>query len=103
MLPRVREIVSVKPYKVVCLWNTGELREVDFGPYLDEAKPHSPINRLADTQVFLSVKTDGRTLYWDNLLTMIDYDGSQHPAPLDFDPDVMYRQSRLSEVAQTEI
>ena len=95
MLPRVRKIIGVEPYKVTCLWNTGEIREVDFEPCLTDAKHYSPINRLADPQLFETVQTDGRTLYWDNLLTMIDYDGSQHPAPLDFDPDVMYRQSRL--------
>jgi len=95
MLPRVQKILAVEPYKVVCLWNTGEVREVDFEPYFVETKPHSPINKLADRQVFNNVKTDGRTLYWDNLLTMIDYDGSHHPAPLDFDPDVMYQRSQI--------
>ncbi len=95
MLPRVKTILSVKPYKITCLWTTGEVREVDFHPYLAESKPQSPIARLADAKLFGEVKTDGRTLYWDNLLTMIDYDGSHHPAPLDFDPDVMYQRSRL--------
>ena len=95
MLPRVKTIRSVKSYKVTCLWNTGEVREVDFQPYIKESRSQSPIARLADKQLFSEVKTDGRTLYWDNLLTMIDYDGSQHPAPLDFDPDVMYKRSRL--------
>lgn len=95
MLPRVKTILSVEPYKITCLWNTGEVREVDFKPYLTEFKPQSPIARLADKRLFSEVKTDGRTLYWDNLLTMIDYDGSQHSAPLNFDPDVMYQRSRL--------
>ncbi|MBO0937301.1 DUF2442 domain-containing protein [Fibrella sp. HMF5335] len=95
MLPRVKSILAVEPYKVTCLWNTGEVREVDFQPYLAESKPQSSIARLADKQLFSEVKTDGRTLYWDDLLVMIDYDGSQHPAPLDFDPDVMYQRSRL--------
>jgi hypothetical protein len=94
MLPRVIKIIAVKPFKVVCLWNTGEIREIDFNQYLTEAIPQSPVSKLVDDVLFTSVKTDGRTLYWDNLLTMIDYDGSQHPAPLDFDPDVLYQRSR---------
>lgn len=97
MVARVITILSVEPYKVTCLWNTGEVREVDFQPYLTESKPQRPIARLTDKQLFSEVKTDGRTLYWDNLLTMIDYDGCQHPAPLDFDPDVMYQRSQLVE------
>lgn len=95
MLPRVKTILSVEPYKVTCLWTTGEVREVDFQQYLNDSQPQSPIARLTDKSLFSKVKTDGRTLYWDGLLTMIDYDGSLHPAPLDFDPDVMYQHSRL--------
>ncbi|WP_018623092.1 DUF2442 domain-containing protein [Spirosoma luteum] len=97
MLPRIRQIISVKPYKVICLWSTGEVREVDLQPMLAESttKPYSPVNKLLDKKLFTQVKTDGRTLYWDDLLTMIDYDGSEHPAPLDFDPDVIYERSRL--------
>ena len=95
MLPRIKSILSVEPYKVTCLWNTGEIHEVDFQTYLAESKPQSPVARLADKQLFNEVKTDWRTLYWDNLLTIIDYDGSRHPAPLDFDSDVMYLNSRL--------
>lgn len=95
MLPRVKSILSVEPYKVTCLWNTGEVREIDFQTYLTESKPHGPVALLSNEQLFKEVKTDGRTLYWDNLLTMIDYDGSQHPAPLDFDPDMIYQNSRL--------
>jgi hypothetical protein len=97
MLPRIRQILSVKPYKVTCLWNTGEVREIDLQPFLADsaAKPNSPVNKLLDKHLFEQVKTDGRTLYWDNLLTMMDYDGSNKPALLDFDPDVMYERSRL--------
>ena len=99
MLPRIRQILSVYPYKVTCLWNTGEVREVDLQPFLTDSatKPNSPVNGLIDKQLFEQVKTDGRTLYWDNLLTMIDYDGIRKPAPLDFDPDVLYKKSRLVE------
>lgn len=97
MLPRIRQILSVDPYKVTCLWSTGEVREIDLQPFLADSagKPGSPVNQLVDKHLFEQVKTDGRTLYWDNLLTMIDYDGTRKPAPLDFDPDVMYERSRL--------
>ncbi|RRB00147.1 DUF2442 domain-containing protein [Larkinella rosea] len=95
MLPRIKQILLIEPYKVICLWNTGEVREVDLQTAINESKPQSPVAKLVDKQLFKQVKTDGRTLYWDDLLTMIDYDGSRKPAPLDFDPDVMYERSRL--------
>ncbi len=62
MLPRVKTVLSVEPYKVMCLWNTGEVREVDFQPYLTESKPQSPTAHLADKQLFSEVKTDRITL-----------------------------------------
>ena len=96
MPPRIKTILSVEPsHKVTCLWNTGEVREVDFQLYLTGSKSQGSIARLADKQLFDEVKIDGRTFYWDNLLTMVDYDGGHYPAPLDFDPDVMYEHSRL--------
>lgn len=70
MLPRVQTILFAEPYKITCLWNKGEVREVDFQPYLTESKSQSPIARLTDKQLFSQVKTEGRTLYWDNLLTI---------------------------------
>lgn len=95
MLPRIKKIMAVEPYKVVCLWSTGEVRQVDLQSYITDSRPQGPIARLADAHLFGQVKTDGRTLYWDDLLTVIDYDGSQKPAPLDFDPDTLYATSRL--------
>lgn len=57
MLPRVKTIRLVEPYKVTCLWNTGEVREVDFQPYLTKSRPQGPVARLADKQLFSEVKT----------------------------------------------
>ncbi|WP_128548054.1 DUF2442 domain-containing protein [Larkinella soli] len=95
MLSRVKQILSVELYEVTCLWNTGEVRAIDLQSIIATSKPQSQISKLQDAAVFNQVKTDGRTLYWDDLLVMIDYDGSRRPAPLDLDPDVLYQQSRL--------
>ncbi len=58
MLPRINRIVSVEPYKVTFLWNTGQVREVDLQPMLakSSSKPNSPINKISDKQLFKQVK-----------------------------------------------
>lgn len=94
-LPRIRKILAVEPYKVTCLWSTGEVREVNLEAYVKTARPQGPIARLSDAHLFNQVKTDGRTLCWDDLLTLIDDSGAPESAPLDFDPDAMYAMSHL--------
>ena len=94
MLPRITQILSVEPYRVDCQWNTGEIKTIDFSDFLNEYqnKPNSVYSKLLSQDVFKRVRLDkiGRTLCWDNLITMKDYDGIIKPAPLDFCPDVLY-------------
>lgn len=54
MLPRIHQIISVTPYKVICLWNTGEIREIDLQPLLTDSimRPNSPVNRLFNKELF---------------------------------------------------
>ena len=97
MLPRIESIVSVKGYSVIARWNTGELRLIDFTPILEPflKKKNSTLGRLSEPGTFSKVKLDpeARTLYWDDLLTLQNPDGSTEPAPLDFCPDVLFERS----------
>ena len=99
MLPRIESIVSVQGYSVIARWNTGELRSIDFMPILEpfKQKKNSTLGRLSDLETFSKVKLDpeARTLYWDDLLTQQNPDGSTEPAPLDFCPDVLFERSVL--------
>ncbi len=94
MLPRITQILSVEPYKVQCQWTTGESKTIDFSNFLQEyqEKPQFVYAKLLDKSIFNKVRLDevGRTLCWDNLITMRDYDGIIKPAALDFCPDVLY-------------
>lgn len=94
MLPRITQILSVEPYKVQCQWTTGEFKTIDFFDFLQEyqEKPQFVYAKLLDKSIFKRVRLDevARTLCWDNLTTMRDYDGIIKPAPLDFCPDVLY-------------
>ncbi|MCU0471503.1 MAG: DUF2442 domain-containing protein [Arcicella sp.] len=94
MLPRITKVLEVEPYKIKCLWSTGEYKTVDFSDFLKDYqdKPSFVFHKLLDKSVFKTVRLDevGKTLCWDNLTTMKDYDGSIKPAPIDFCPDVLY-------------
>jgi len=97
MILKVKEIIEVLPFKMKVLFNTGEVREVDFGKiFRGEIKnPKSVLNKLKDEKIFMQAKLnpEWEIVYWDDLTTCIHLDGSRTPAPLDLSPDFMYEHS----------
>ena len=83
MLHFIRKIIEVKPYKVTCLFNTKEIREIDLEPTLKKFST-SNVSQLKDHNYFQTVKLDSYgTLCWEN--------------GVDFCPDVLYSISILVE------
>jgi hypothetical protein len=78
----IKNIISVEPYKVVCLYNTGEVREIDMKKMLEDYAASSTFFKpLLKAEYFKSVKLDSYgTLSWDN--------------EIDFCPDVLYQNSK---------
>ena len=95
MLPRINEVLEVEFSKVKTRWNNQEVRWVNFSNILSEIAASSTFSQLLNKETFAKVKTDGRTLYWDKLALIQDYDGSIKPASLDFCPDVLYQNIQL--------
>ena len=97
MLPRIESIISIEGFSIITKWNTGEVRLIDFLPILHpfKEKKNSSMGKLNDPALFSKVKHDpiAKTLYWDDLLTLRNPDGSTEPAPLDFCPDVLFSRS----------
>ena len=95
MNPRITEILSVEPFVIKSLWTDGQVRVTDFGKLLAEYKGNSKsvFGKILQPEIFIQAKTDGRTVFWDNLTEMEDYDGNLIPAPLDFCPDVLFQNS----------
>jgi hypothetical protein len=97
MLPRIKKIISVAPYTLVCEWTNGEIRAIQMEEKLKEwaGEPNSIYKRLLDKAIFIKVKLDtaSKTIFWDNLIKMKDTDGTFFSAPLDLDPDVLYQMS----------
>ena len=91
----ITEIVSIEAYKITCKWNNNEIKTIDLGSFiLKNAKSEkSSFYQLLDKKRFNEVKCDGTTIYWENGIKMIDYDGMEKPAHLDIDPHVLYEMT----------
>lgn len=95
MNPRVKKILSAEPFIIKSLWSDGQVRITDFGKFLAayERNKESPFGKILQPEIFILAKTDGRTILWDNMTEMEDYDGTIITAPLDFCPDVLFENS----------
>lgn len=95
MNPRVSNILSIEPFVIKALWTDGMVRSIDFGKFLEDyvEKDGSLFHQLLDPQTFAKAQTDGRTILWDGLAEMVDYDGQVISAPLDFCPDVLFQHA----------
>ncbi len=86
------EVLEVKNYTVRTLWNDGKIRDIDlFDFILEKSKnPDSSYSQLISKEIFDTVKCDGTTLSWDNLIDYTDLDGSVKKGSLDISPELLY-------------
>lgn len=92
MNPRVKSILAVRPFLVTVKWTNDEITVIDFHKFLsgEREKKHPIFSKLFNSETFIKVKTDGRTLFWEDMTEMLDEGGQVISAPLDFCPDVLY-------------
>jgi Protein of unknown function (DUF2442) len=99
IIPRIQVVLAVSPdFSILTQWNTGETRLIPLKGKLEAlAQPAGSVFKvLLNYTQFQLVKTDGFTLYWEDLTTIRETDGSLTKAPLDLDPDVLYALSTLA-------
>lgn len=92
-IPGISRILKVEPFKITCLWNTGETKVIDFEKLFIEwdMQPGDIDYALTDYEVFKQVGlTDTLDLCWEP----IKIDGQ----PYDLDPIVMYEAGELIEL-----
>ncbi len=97
MIPFITQILKVEPYKVLCLWNTGELRVIDFVPLFEQWKQEQDetVTQLTDYEIFKYVSlSEAGTLQWVNVSIEIRYKGQTRTEILELDSVVLYEQSR---------
>ncbi len=77
---------TIKKYKII------KIRRIDLADFIQSNSKNktNSYDQLNNKDRFAQVKFNGTTLYWENGITMRDYDGSEKPGPLDIDPEYLY-------------
>lgn len=93
----ITQIINTSAFQIFCEFDGKEIRVIDFHKILDENK-NPFIQKLKDETIFKQVKLNkiSKTIYWENLATIKDYDGQIKPCELDFDSTVLYNISKTA-------
>ncbi len=97
MMPHITQLLKIEPYKILCLWNTGEVRVIDFAPQFLQWQQENDQTalKISAYEVFKCVSlSEAGTLQWINVPVSISFKGQQQEQPLELDPIVLYAQSR---------
>jgi len=102
-LPKISRIIGIEPFKLTLLWNTFEIRALDFAMLFNqwEAEGDNKMAALRDWETFKQVAlSENRTLCWPNVQVSFTYKDEARTSPLELDALELYRQSTL--VKKTE-
>lgn len=97
-LQKISRIIAVEPFKITLLWNTSEIRILDFAPLFKqwEAEDDSKMATLREWETFKQVAlSENRTLWWPNVQVSFTFKGETRTSPLELDALELYRQSTL--------
>jgi hypothetical protein len=93
-IPYITQILKIEPFKITCLWNTGEVRVNDFEEEFVIPDRLEVFYKLKDYDIFkyASVSEEG-TLQWVNLQVSMKILGKDLISPFDLDPVTLYENS----------
>lgn len=93
-IPHITQIIKIEPFKITCLWNTGEVRVNDFEEEFKISNYLAIFYKLNNYDIFkyASVSEEG-TLHWVNLPFKTNFLGKEIEVPFDLDPIVLYEKS----------
>ena len=97
-LPKIARILEIEPFKITLLWNTSEIRLLDFTPLFEqwEAEGDVKMAALRDWETFKQVTlSENRALCWPNVPVSFTFKGVTRSNPLELDTLEIYRQSTL--------
>jgi len=93
-IPYITQILKIEPFKITCLWNTGEVRVNDFEEEFSVPNYLDVFYQLTNYKIFkyASVSEEG-TLQWVNLPMKMNILGNEIETPFDLDPVTLYDKS----------
>ena len=96
MIPKILKIEKLEAYKVLCVFNTGEKKIIDFDKYFSQSRPNNMHDTLRDPKVFNTIGCNGRTVVWPNLIKILDEMGNIMDGEYELDPIVLYEYTSKS-------
>jgi DNA-binding XRE family transcriptional regulator len=97
-LPKIARIIKIEPFKITTLWNTAEIRVLDFAPLFEvwEKEGDAKMAALRDWETFKQVTlSENRTLCWPNIAVAFTFKRETRSSPLELDAQALYKQSQL--------
>ncbi len=97
-LPKIARIIEIQPFQLTLLWNTAEIRLLDFAPLFErwETEGDTAMAPLKSWDIFKQVAlSENRTLHWPNVPVSFSFKGETRSMPLELDALELYRQSVL--------
>ncbi|MFY8005568.1 MAG: helix-turn-helix domain-containing protein [Chitinophagaceae bacterium] len=95
-IPRILKIEAINGLKIVCIFNNGELREINFESLFKQwnVSANDPEFKLLNPNEFKKVTLRNQTLSWENVLSeLTDFEGNCIKMPYELSPDVLYQNS----------
>ena len=98
--PRILKIENINGFELICMFNNGESRKIDFQEIFEEwniqkSDIEYPLLNLVE---FIKVELRNQTLSWSNIqLSLLNEDGKEESHPYEIDPITLYKYSKVFE------
>lgn len=88
------EILKISPFKVVCRFNTGEIKQIELESVINNSNQYVNKKKLLDEEFFkqVSIGVFGE-LYWENAAYFKNENGELIPCEYDLSPEFVYYNS----------
>ena len=91
---KVNKIVEVKPFYIICQFNTGEVKKLIVDDLLAKQKNVSYLSNVINAAVFAKVKIgEFGQLYWENAAEMKDEKGKSFVCEYDMSAEFIYNNA----------
>ena len=94
--PRILKINRIDRFKVICMFNNGESRMIDFELLFDKwnVSEEDIEYPLLQKQQFEKIKLRNYTLSWDNIqVSLLNENGEEQSYPYEIDPITLFQNS----------
>lgn len=92
---KVKEIQKNDSYSLQILFSNGEIKLINFASIIQANANNEYFKILAIPEVFTKAKV-GKLgeIYWENIATIKELDGSVSPCNFDFSPEFIYAHAK---------